>query len=154
MSTLGRMSTDKFAKIKGGETSFGMFFPTGYVVVTFEKLQEAQQAQAVLLTAGFVEDDVLLFTGPEVIQHDHELKKNANLLTKLEALLSNMGDESNYVDQYLELAHKNHTFLLVYAPDDKDSKHVAALIKPFHPHRARKYDAMKVIDLYPSSSGL
>jgi hypothetical protein len=87
------------------------------------------------------------------LNREDEREESSNPLKAVKSFLSNMGDDSNFAQQYQELAEQGYSFLLAYAPDDDKTSRVTDLIKQFNPQRARKYSSMTVTDLYPQVSG-
>jgi hypothetical protein len=47
-------------------TSFGIFYPVGYIVAGFPQQGDAERVRADLLTGGYAEADCVLFTAEEV----------------------------------------------------------------------------------------
>lgn len=48
---------------KHGDTEFGIFYPTGYVLAAFPDAAQADRAVAALLAAGFARSDLVVATG-------------------------------------------------------------------------------------------
>ena len=150
-------TSEETQKLTTEETSSDkVFYPTGHVIAAFADKEAVELAKAALLKAGFPAEAVITPEPWEMLKQyfAYERDKDANLLEKAKAFVSNMGDESSYVDQYVELASKGYSFLLVYAPEAEDTQRVANIILPLKPERPRKYDRMTVTDLNPATSGI
>lgn len=136
------------AAFKGGDTLFGIFYPTGYVLSVFEDSADAEGAGAGLRNAGFADDDLVLASGADVLAYSHVLRGNPSLFTRFERFVSRVyGDETHLADEVVELAKRGHTFVAVYAPDAAATARVANTVRPFAPIVLRKFDALTVTDL-------
>ncbi len=143
-------------KLKAGETPTDVFYPRGYVITAFVAPDQAEEVRQELKKQGFVDEHVVVLKPHEVLAENRERKavEDGSLIGKFQAFFSNMGDDSNFVEQYVDLARKGHTFVLVFAPEAADTERVRQTIQPFNPQRPRKYDHMAVTDLLPSESGM
>lgn len=143
-------------KLKSGDSAEDIFYPTDYVIAAFENQSLLDGARDALRHAGFAEEDLIVLDAQQMrsIGREQNREESNNPLKAVKAFISNMGDDSDYVLQYQELAGRGYAFLLAYAPDDDKTAQVTQAIKRFKPERARKYAAMKVTDLYPEVSGL
>jgi hypothetical protein len=149
------MSADS-NKSKPDEQPTDIFYPTGYVITAFPTQEQAQQARRAVRQSGIADEHVVMLAPHEVLAEKRERKaiEANNLIGKFQAFFSNMGDDSRYVEQYVELARKGYTFLLIYAPEEADTEHVRQAIRPFDPHRPRKYDQTTVTDLVLTETGM
>lgn len=143
-------------KLKTGEQPTDVFYPTGYVIAGFPTPQQAEQARQAAQQAGFAEGHIVLLKPNELLAENRERKaeEEGSVVGKLQAFFSNMGDDSSFVEQYVELARQGHTFVLVYAPEKADTERVRQAIQPFDPQRPRKYDQATVTDLVLTESGM
>lgn len=143
-------------KLKTGDSADDIFYPTDYVIAAFEDRSLLHRAKDALAQAGFSQDDLIVVDAQQMraLRREQMREESSNPLKAIKAFVSNMGDDSDYVLQYQELAQRGYAFLLAYAPDDDKTARVTQAIKPFRPERARKYASMKVTDLYPEVSGL
>jgi hypothetical protein len=142
-------------KLKTGDSAEDIFYPTDYVIAAFENQQLLDGARDALKHAGFAENDLITLNAKQMraLNREDEREESSNQLKAVKSFLSNMGDDSNFAQQYQELAEQGYSFLLAYAPDDDKTSRVTDLIKQFNPQRARKYSSMTVTDLYPQVSG-
>lgn len=146
---------DAKRKLKTGDSAESIFYPTDYVIAAFEQSQQMQGARDALMHAGFAENDLIALDAKQMQSLSRENERDAghDPIKAVKSFFSNMGDDSNFAQQYQELAAQGFSFLLAYAPDDERTSRAAELIKPFNPQRARKYSSMTVTDLYPQVAG-
>ncbi len=102
--------------------SFGVFSPTGYVVMAFGTNGESEKARQALLKAGFNDDDVTQYNTDEVIGELDRSEKHSADPTQ-------MGQEVAKVDEYLELAKQGCGFVVLHEPDDEAAKRAVRLVK-------------------------
>jgi hypothetical protein len=122
------------------QTSFGIFSPTGHVVMAFATEADADKAKGALLSAGFKSDSITQYSSSEVLT---QIKGTEDTDQKAYQL----GQETEKVEQYAELARKGSGFLVVYAPKDADSKRAVDTVRPFHLKFAEKYNRLTLEEL-------
>ena len=128
------MKTDTKAKFP---TSFGVFSPTGHVVMAFSSDADAERARQLLVRSGFAEEEVTHYSKNEVMA---ELKKSEK---QSESPLQ-IGQEIAKVDEYLELAKKGCGFIALHAKEDEAAKRAVALVKPMGLKLAEKYNLLTI----------
>ncbi len=128
------MKTDTKAKFP---TSFGVFSPTGHVVMAFSSDADAERARQLLVRSGFAEEDVTHYSKNEVMA---ELKKSEK---QSESPLQ-IGQEIAKVDEYLELAKKGCGFIALHVKEDEAAKRAVALVKPMGLKLAEKYNLLTI----------
>jgi hypothetical protein len=121
-------------------TSFGVFSPTGHVVMVFDSEARAERARRALLENGFREDDVVHYTNREVLA---ELEKSEE--HSLDPL--QIGQEVAKVDQYLAFAKEGSGFLVVDAPEDEAAKAAVAVVRGLGLRFAEKYNRLTIEEL-------
>jgi hypothetical protein len=121
-------------------TSFGIFSPTGHVVMAFATEADANQASAALTSAGFKGDSITHYSSGEVLT---QIKGTED--TDDKAL--QLGQEKEKLDRYVELAKKGSGFLVVYAPKDEDTKRAVDIVRPFNLKFAEKYNRLTLEEL-------
>jgi len=121
-------------------TSFGVFSPTGHVVMAFENDAEARTARETLIRAGVSGDEITHFSAAEVLKQIEGSRESDNKIFQL-------GQEEEKVKRYSELANQGCGFLVVYAPSDKDSKRVMDIVGPLKPKFAEKYNRLTIEEL-------
>jgi hypothetical protein len=136
------------ASFKGGATSFGIFYPTGYVLSVFRRPADADLAVAALRAAGFADDDVVVSSGAEVVEYSHELRADSRLRIRFERFVSQRyGDEAIEEDDLVELAEEGSAFIATYCPDDAATSRAAETARAFAPLVHRKFDGLTHTDL-------
>ena len=136
------------ADFKGGDTSFGIFYPTDYVLSVFPDVAHADRAVAALLAAGFATDDLVVATGAEVLVYAGELRGDPGMFTRFERFVAGlMGEEAALADELVGLAERGHTFVAIHAPDDAATTRAAEAVHAFAPVVLRKFDSLTFTDL-------
>jgi hypothetical protein len=120
--------------------SFGVFSPTGHVVMAFADDAGAKQARATLLQNGFAEEDVTHYNKDEVLAEFE--KSESHAVDPIQ-----IGQDVTKVEEYLELANQGSGFLVVHAPEDGDAKRAVRLVKPFGLKFAEKYNRLTLEEL-------
>lgn len=121
-------------------TSFGVFSPTGHVVMVFATDGEAERARRSLVNNGFAQDDVVHYNKGEVTA---ELKKSEE---QSENPLQ-IGQEVAKVDRYLALAKQGCGFLVLHVPEEEAARRAVALVKPIGLKFAEKYNRLTIEEL-------
>jgi hypothetical protein len=120
--------------------SFGVFSPTGYVLMVFADDVNAEHARHALLEHGYSEGDVTHYDKDEV---QAEFERNEEHT----ADPTQIGQELEKVDRYLEYARKGAGFLVVHAPADEISKRAVSIVRPFKLQYAEKYNRLTLEEL-------
>ena len=121
-------------------TSFGVFSPTGHVVMAFATDGEAERARQLLINNGFVEGDVTHYNKDEVMAELEKSEEQAKSPAQI-------GQEVAKVDEYLVLAKQGCGFLVLHAPEDKDAERAVATVKPLGLKFAEKYNRLTIEEL-------
>ena len=121
-------------------TSFGVFSPTGHVVVAFDSDADARKARQALITGGIGVDEITVYRSDEVLSQIEGSRESDNKIFQL-------GQEEEKVKRYTELANQGCGFLVVYAPSDEDSMRVMDLVHPLKPKFAEKYNRLTLEEL-------
>ncbi|HEY9514295.1 MAG TPA: hypothetical protein VIQ74_01345 [Gemmatimonadaceae bacterium] len=136
------------ADFKGGDTEFGIFYPTGYVLSVFPDAAHADLAVAALRSAGFTTDDLVVATGAEVLVYSHELRADPGRFSRFKHFVAGLfGDEATLADELVRLAERGHTFVAIHAPDDAATTRAAEAVHAFAPVVLRKFDSLTFTDL-------
>ena len=121
-------------------TSFGVFSPTGHVVMVFATDGDAERARQLLINSGFTQEDVTHYSRDEVMA---ELEKSE----EQSANPVQIGQEVAKVDEYLGLAKQGSGFLVLHAPEDDAAKRAVSLVKPLGLKFAEKYNRLTIEEL-------
>jgi hypothetical protein len=121
-------------------TSFGVFSPTGHVVMAFSDDANAKKARQALLDGGFAEDDVTHYNADEVM---------AEFETSEEEVTSpiQIGQDVAKVEEYMALAKEGCGFLVVHAPKKEQGKLAIQLVSPYGLKFAEKYNWLTIEEL-------
>lgn len=120
--------------------SFGVFSPTGHIVMAFKNDDSAKQGRAALLQDGFNDEDVTHYNKDEVLS---EFERSETHLTDP----IQIGQDVAKTEEYLELAGQGCGFLVVLAPEDEDAKRAVRMMKPFGLKFAEKYNRLTLEEL-------
>jgi hypothetical protein len=118
-------------------TTFGVFSPTGHVVMAFASDGDAERARGLLIQNGFAAEDVVHYGKNEVMA---ALKKSE----KQSASPLQIGQEVEKVDEYLALAEKGCGFIALHAKEDEAAKRAVSLVKHLGLKLAEKYNALTI----------
>ncbi len=132
---------------KEADSSFGVFYPTHYVVAGFDTLAHAEQAEQALSNAGFAADEVRAADGNFVV-NQVESQKDASWLDDIKVQIARIiGTEANYIDEDLALARRGGAFLFAHARDHETMQRIGEALKRLHPIYARYYAPVGVVHL-------
>lgn len=121
-------------------TSFGVFSPTGHVVMVFPTNRNAELARQKLINSGFMEDDVTHYSNQEVTAEFEKSEKHA-------ANPAQIGQEASKIDQYLAYAEEGCGFLVLHAPEDDAAINAVSIVRPFGLKLAEKYNRLTIEEL-------
>lgn len=135
------------ADFKHGDSEFGIFYPTGYMLSVFPDAADADRAVTTLLDGGFKADDLVIASGQDVLAYSREMRADPGLVSRFEQLVSSLyGDEGSLAGELVGLAEQGHTFVAVHAPDDAVTTRVSEALRPFAPVVLRKFDSLSYTD--------
>ncbi len=121
-------------------TSFGVFSPTGHIVMAVDSEARASEAAAALRSGGFSSEDVTEYTAAEVIAEcERSLAESANPVQ--------IGQELTKIEEYRALAKDGCGFLIVHAPEDQRTTLAMSIVQPFHLRFAEKYNRLTLEEL-------
>lgn len=117
-------------------SDFGIFYPRGHLVVAFGKRQDAERVRRDLLTGGYDAKDCLLATAAEVA------KRAARNLEDHTGFIARLGSSDEAVRRHLDAARHGDSFLLIYAPSDREAERAMRVVRraPFDfAHRYHRF---------------
>ena len=120
--------------------SFGVFSPTGFVLMVFPDDGSAEQARQALIEHGFREGDIVHYNKDEVLTELEHSEAHSVDPTQI-------GQEVDKVDRYVQYARRGAGFLAVHAPKDELSKRAVNIAKPFQLRFAEKYNRLTMEEL-------
>jgi len=121
-------------------TSFGVFSPTGHIVMAFPNNDCAVMARAALLAEGFNDSDVTRYTKEDVILECE--KSSEHTVDPLQ-----VGQDMAKIAEYLALAKEGCGFLVVHAPEEERSKQAVKVVQPYGLKFAEKYNRLTLEEL-------
>ena len=123
-------------------TSSGTFYPTGYVVVMFPDVQQAEQAAQELVSSGF-DGEAIMLLPPETI-----LSEIACVDSYSDVGLPSVDTEGATAQKkYIELAREGHFGLMVHAESDKETADVMGVVRALPFSYAQKYHMLAMQNL-------
>ena len=122
-------------------TVFGVFYPTGYIVMMFPHVEQAEQAAHELLSGGY-ERDALTLLSPETI-----LREIARVDGESDIALPSVGTEGATAQTFIKLAREGQFGLMVHAKSDKDTEAIMVVARRLQFSYAQKYHMLAMEDL-------
>ena len=120
--------------------SFGVFSPTGHIVMAFDSDTDAESARQALLHSGFGGDDITRYTKDEVL--DEFRRSEEQTFNPLQ-----LGQEVAKAEEYLDLARQGAGFLVVLAPEEEAARRAVRIVKPLGLKFAEKYNRLTLEEL-------
>lgn len=101
--------------LKEGDEQFGRFYPKGYIFAVFPSEAIRAEAGAALAERGWASDDLIEFSGEDLLIHHEELAAKKSLLS---SILGKFADRDKVYTEALAIAQRDpdSRFMLVYAP--------------------------------------
>lgn len=121
-------------------TSFGVFSPTGHVVMAFPNDDSAEMARGALLAGGFAENEVSRYDKDDVILECERTNEQVSNPVQI-------GQDVAKIAEYLALAKEGCGFLVVHAAADERSKQALAIVHPYGLKFAEKYNRLILEEL-------
>ena len=129
--------------------TFGVFKPVDHTVISFRSDADMHTAMSSLTEQGFPVSSLVCYTPAEMmIQVDAELKTASPL--------ASFGYELDLIKAHRELAESGCSFLMVYAPDDKQAQRVAAVVRASEAVTAQHYGTFmieEIMEVQPGGGG-
>lgn len=119
----------------------GVFYPRGYVIITFESPANAARVRQLLLDGGYDEEDV------HVLDTERVLKGTTEDLKGLSPLIKALGTEGDLIRGHQKDAAAGHTFLLAYAPSELETERLMNVARRVGFLTAHKYDRFTISQL-------
>src|SRR5579871_4293605 len=122
------------------QESFGVFSPTGSVVMVFPDDNRAEQARQALLQSGFQTGDVTHYGHDELMQEFGKSEEHADRPIQI-------GQDVEKVEQYLNFARQGSGFLVVRAPKDESTQRAMDVARRYDLKFAEKYNRLTLQEL-------
>jgi hypothetical protein len=121
-------------------TPFGVFSPTGHVVMAFANDDGAEMARGALLAGGFAENEVSRYDKGDVILECERSNEQVSNPVQI-------GQDVAKIAEYLALAKEGCGFLVVHAAADERSKQALAIVHSYGLKFAEKYNRLTLEEL-------
>ncbi len=121
-------------------TSFGIFYPVGYLVAGFKSSENAKQVQQDLFTGGYVPEDCEFFSCKEASQAAAENLDTGSFLPRL-------GGADKVVEIHLKAAEEGASFLVIYAPDSTSADRAMNVIRRVPFEFVHRYHRLAIEEL-------
>jgi hypothetical protein len=121
-------------------TSFGLFYPVGYLVVGFRSREDALGVQRDLMTGGYESDDCAFFSCKEVAEAARKNLDDGSFLPRL-------GAADKVIEKHLEAAEEGSSFLVIYAPDKVSFDRAMNVIRRVPFEFAHRYHRLAIEEL-------
>lgn len=142
------MGQQHWSFFRHGDTSFGMFYPRGYTLVAFPRMEQALAAEKSLREAGVPGSEVRAVSGDFVAGRLQTAEGRSGFERFKAKIAEALGTEEIFAEQDLEYANQGGAFLFVHTPDDESTERAMALLDEHHPDHARRYRGMAIERLY------
>lgn len=119
------------------QTSFGAFKPVGNVVIVFDDVSSAKNAEQDLLTGGHESMEVTFMEGVEFVAILDEMREDQGILAVL-------GSELRKTDEFRKHADSGACFLVAYAPSLDETNRVMNVAQRYSYRFALKYGNMLI----------
>ena len=138
---------EKFERLHN-KTEFSVFYPKDYTVAVFQGAFNVGPVQQALLAVGWRADDLIQFSGAEFLTWNTQNELGKDALQKVQSAVAELiGQETEFVKVFLELAQQGHQFLTIYTPSPEDDQRLVDAIKSFKPVKLTDYQSAAVVDL-------
>ncbi len=134
--------TDRFS---GNASSFGVLYPTNYILAVVANEGVAKSAQDALVANGFAAEDVIDFPAAEYVSLVEAHRENKHLWGQfMESVSRTMGTEAVYVDLDLELARNGAGVVAVLVQEEEGKKRAREILDGFSPKAMRHYANLSI----------
>jgi hypothetical protein len=125
------------------DTSYGILYPTNYLIAAFDSFKTAQCAEGSLHAAGYDEDEVRTVDSEYVKADIKKRVTDASWLDHLKQRFS-IGKEAYFWNEDLTWAEQGAGFLAVHCPTDGEAQRIIRLIRPENPKSIRRYHPLAI----------
>lgn len=122
-------------------SDFGIFYPTGHLVVGFPTQARAKAIHAEFVAEGYTDADCA-FYGAEEVRRAAE-----NNLAQNDGFFARLGWSARAVETHLELAGKNGAFLVIHAKTDPEVERAMTIIRQVPFAFVHRYHALVIEEL-------
>ena len=131
-----------------GDMVFSTYYPTGYLIATFNDGAAAHGAHGALAQQGIGQARV--WSGEEAIaQHDTSAAQRNNEWQRGSSLQAN---NNLGLQDYMHAAHQGAFFVTVHVPDETMVEQVRVALAGYQPHMVHYYGSVGIVDLGAQST--
>lgn len=120
--------------------TLGALNPVDHAVIAYADAEAASKASDAFKDAGFEADDVLGYSSPELFP-------NVEQMMRTTSGAAGFGYEVVLMRRYMNLAHENCSWLIVYAPNDERTAQVKEIAARTGAKTAVRYGRLMHEDL-------
>jgi hypothetical protein len=129
-------------------SSFGSVYPQDDIVAVIADGAEAGRAVEDLRAAGIPSGDIVLATGDQVLEFEHDFERRQGPLDRLARAVSFLfSEEASYEQEFVDAARAGAHLLVVHAPRDEVVELVRPILAAHGAHPTRHYKRWVVEDL-------
>ena len=96
-----------------------VFAPEGFLVAILEDADQAEQARATLVDAGFADRDLRVYTSQQILDSWERFQAERSLDQRVAGAVT---DDPDTIEQYFGYARQGRSALWVHVPADADAK--------------------------------
>jgi len=96
-----------------------VFAPEGFLVAILADADQAEQAKAALVEAGFAERDLRVYTSQQILDSWERFQAERSLAQRVAGAVT---DDPDTIEQYFGYARQGRSALWVHVPADADAK--------------------------------
>ncbi len=120
--------------------TLGAFNPVDHAILAYADGATAGEAKSKLLAAGFAADDIIPYSSSELFPNLDEMMRNTSGA-------AGFGYEVVLMRRYMNLAHENCAWLIVYSPDDEHTEKLKTIAASTGAKTAVRYGRLLHEDL-------
>jgi hypothetical protein len=119
---------------KESSSKLGVFYPTYYIIATFQSFEKAREAEQAVRKLGIGDDEMASVPADEMLTFFEEFRANSGVWSGVMTMLSRgFGTEQVFADDDIDSALKGAGFLAIHSKEEELTKRLQALIAPFQP---------------------
>ena len=119
---------------KESSSKLGVFYPTYFIVATFQSFEQAKLAEQAVRKTGIGEDEMAAIPADEMLTFFEEFRANSGVWSGVMTMLSRgFGTEQVFADDDINSALRGAGFLAVHSTDEALTERIKSLLTPFGP---------------------
>jgi hypothetical protein len=122
-----------------------VFNPQGFLVAILEDADQAEQARASLVDAGFAERDLRVYTSQQILDSWKRFQAERSLPQRVAGAVT---DGPDTIELYFGSARQGHAALWVHVPEEADAKKAVRALADHQVLHIRHYGHDRQDDLH------